>query len=94
MKKQHDTPLQPSPAPDSPAAPSRPLLLDLCLVERRVALRTWLIYHGITEKEIGARLKVSASTVTRLLSGERRNPELIARLTELGIPRCLLGEED
>lgn len=68
--------------------------LDLGLVDRRVALRTWLIYHGITEKEIAARLKISASTVTRILSGQRRSSALLARLTELGIPACLLCDDE
>lgn len=75
-------------------ATSGNLLLDLCKVDRRTALRTWLIYHGITEKQIAEKLNVSASTVTRLLAGERRNQEVLNRLSEIGIPPGLISEDD
>lgn len=66
------------------------LRLDLGKVDRKTALRTWLIYHGISEKEIAERLSVSPSTVTRLLSGERRSKDLIDKLASFGIPPALL----
>lgn len=67
------------------------LCLDLGKVDRKTALRTWLIYHGISEKEIAEKLSVSPSTVTRLLSGERRSPDLIDKLANFGIPPILLA---
>ncbi|EPR42773.1 helix-turn-helix domain protein [Desulfovibrio sp. X2] len=71
---------------------SAELLLDLSKVGRKTALRTWLIYHGISEKTIARKLSVSASTVTRLLSGERRSQSMLKALVDMGIPRDLLDE--
>jgi len=70
------------------------LRLDLSKVDRRTGLRTWMIYHGISEKQLATGLGVSPSTVTRLLSGERRNRELLDKLVSMGIPASLLLEDD
>ncbi len=79
---------------DHQAETSENLRLDLSKVDRRVGLRTWMIYHGISEKQLATELGVSSSTVTRLLSGERRNPELLEKLVALGVPSSLLTEDD
>lgn len=65
-------------------------LLDLALVDRETALRTWLCYHKISIKDLTITAKVSASTITRIVSGERAPREAIERLVNSGVPRDLL----
>lgn len=66
------------------------MVLDLTKVNRETALRAWLAYHGIGEKQLALRIGVSPSAITRIIKGERASRRLIAKLTDEGIPVFLL----
>jgi transcriptional regulator with XRE-family HTH domain len=68
------------------------LVLDLSQVERETALRTWLAYHGIGEKQLATQVGVSPSSITRIIKGERASRDLVERLVGVGIPASLLPE--
>lgn len=59
---------------------------------RQARLKAWLAYHGIGYKDLAESIGVHPSMITRLCSGERRTPERIRQLVELGIPPELLPE--
>ncbi|MGE4297344.1 MAG: transcriptional regulator [Desulfovibrionaceae bacterium] len=67
-------------------------ILDLSLVDRETALRTWLAYHRIEEKRLADELGVHKGIITRIIKGERAPRELIARLIQFGVPPQLLPE--
>lgn len=53
-------------------------------------LRAWLVYNGISNKELAHHLGTHTSFITRLIKGERRPKDKIQRLVEYGIPKDLL----
>lgn len=65
-------------------------VLDLSLVSREVALRTWLAYHNIHKIELARSLGTQPSTITRIIKGERAPAKYIRLLEEAGIPAELL----
>jgi AraC-like DNA-binding protein len=66
------------------------LVLDLTRIPKEKALKTWLVYHGISGKQLAKRLGVSPSTVTRLLNGTQPIGRVREKLLRLGLPKELL----
>ncbi len=66
------------------------LVLDLTKVDRETALRAWLAYNDIGEKQLALRIGVSPSAITRIITGERASRGLVSRLVEAGVPEALL----
>lgn len=66
------------------------MVLDLTKVDRETALRAWLAYHEIGEKELALRIGASPSVITRIITGERSSKGVIERLVAAGIPAALL----
>lgn len=69
------------------------LVLDLTRISKEKALKTWLVYHGISGKQLAKRLGVSPSTVTRLLKGTQPIGRVREKLLRLGLPKELLAYE-
>ncbi len=69
------------------------LVLDLTRIPKEKALKTWLVYHGISGKQLAKRLGVSPSTVTRLLNGTQPIGRVREKLLRLGLPRELLVQD-
>lgn len=65
-------------------------MLDLSLVSRETALKTWLAYHGIPKSELARKLNTQPSTITRIIKGERAPAKYIQKLKDCGIPSDLL----
>jgi len=66
------------------------MVLDLTKVDRETALRAWLAYHGIGERQLALRVGVSPSAITRVIKGDRASKGLLTRLSAAGIPLDLL----
>lgn len=69
---------------------SKDIVINLANVDRETGLRCWLVYHGISKKQVADALGISQSSVSRIIKGERRRPEHIRKLKEMGIPEELL----
>ncbi|MGE4297345.1 MAG: helix-turn-helix domain-containing protein [Desulfovibrionaceae bacterium] len=69
---------------------SGPIVLDLAAVDRETALKSWLVYHRLGCSDLAASIGVAPSTISRVITGERRSAKTISGLVALGVPRELL----
>lgn len=59
---------------------------------RQLDLQVFCIRRGLKGKDLAAKLGVSPSLISKIFKGDRRSPEVIKGLVELGIPAHLLPE--
>jgi transcriptional regulator with XRE-family HTH domain len=55
-------------------------------------LKAWLLLHGVEQKELALRLRISPQLLSMALSGRRMTRERFAALIAEGIPAELLPE--
>ncbi|MGE4297343.1 MAG: transcriptional regulator [Desulfovibrionaceae bacterium] len=66
--------------------------LDLSLVDRETALKTWLTYHKLGTGQLAAAIGVNPAFITYLIQGKRRSRRVVEAMVRLGVPRSLLPD--